>query len=481
MGRSAVALLFCLSLLPSAFLAWQGRDAPQFGIFHDDSIYVETSRGIVQGNGYRIGSLPWTPVQTKYPPGYPLYLAPAWLVGGTLERFLPVALFLNWLWLPVWMLGIRRWVRSAGLPEWMAVALPVIVALHPEVQLATTRLMSDLMFAALVSWSFAVRSTWVPILAYATRTAALPLLAVLASGRRALYFGAAFLAWFGFVWAVRYPATSSLERYYTDYFGYQLDMVPLAQWPVHAWEQLDPLMNAVARSVLLQFDIGLLSRLAALAAIAGIVRLVRQGLARPFALYGAGATAMLLVWYFPPDARALLPLLPLLLAGFLFEASSFVGVLRASPQRVVAVVLGGIAALVPVCAIGHGVAQWRQGLSAFAEERRPQAELDEAFRWIRENTPEGTQFFAVDDPLFYLKTGRRALRIPQVEQAFLPTGNGLVHPSPNMIEVMRKYHLRCLYASVQHFDPGVSTPLALKNSPLEGIYKSRVAVVACLD
>ena len=74
MSRPILIVLFCLALLPAGWLAWLGRDLPHLGSFHDDGVYLEAARGLAAGDGYRIGSLPLRPAQTKYPPGYPLYL-----------------------------------------------------------------------------------------------------------------------------------------------------------------------------------------------------------------------------------------------------------------------------------------------------------------------------------------------------------------------------------------------------------------------
>ncbi len=65
-------------------------------------------------------------------------------------------MFLNWLWLPVWVLGVYRFLRVNECGQKLALAISCLLALHPEAQLAATRLMSDLMFAALMIWALAL-------------------------------------------------------------------------------------------------------------------------------------------------------------------------------------------------------------------------------------------------------------------------------------------------------------------------------------
>jgi hypothetical protein len=49
-----------------------------FGMYHDDSIYLVSAKSLADGLGYKIISLPGEPVQSKYPIGFPLYLAAFW-------------------------------------------------------------------------------------------------------------------------------------------------------------------------------------------------------------------------------------------------------------------------------------------------------------------------------------------------------------------------------------------------------------------
>lgn len=484
MGRTTATALLVLSLLPSAYLAWQGRDLPHLGSFHDDAIYLETARNLATNQSYTIGSLPWTPAQTKYPPLYPLYLSIAWRLTPELASALPIAMFLNWLWLPIWLFGLRR----LGVP----LAIPILIALHPEVQLAATRLMSDLMFAALVTWSLAWAQPAVPIVAYLTRTAALPLIAGMAlADMWARQYRKAFIqlavaaipivGWASWVATHRHPASTAVERYYTDYFAYQLEMVPWAQLPTHLYQQLDPFFAALSQMVLLNHGWVMLNRLAAIAIVSGIVRLMRSGQHRAYGCYGLLASLMMLAWYFPPDTRALLPLLPLILLGFAAESMAFARVLQGAwakrgADRVFAVAIGLACAALPLVMISHAQSH---GNEVFVMERRFLADTRQAYQWIATHTPPHATFFTVDDPVFTLYTGRKAVRLPKMNEIYLNR-----RPSPQTLATMEHFHLDCLFVSIKHFDPDPNHPhqpldFSVDGSGLKVVYRTPTELVAC--
>lgn len=509
MGRAPLVSIFVISLAPSAFLAWQGRDFPHLGSFHDDAIYMGTAKSLAIKNQYRIDSLPWTPAQTKYPPLYPFYLSIAWRLTTSMEQVLPIAMFLNWLWLPVWALGVYRFLRVNACGQKLALALSCLLALHPEVQLAATRLMSDLMFAALVIWALALlseeRSVVMIGLAYLTRSAALPLyagVAVIQLWRRQwrqlgiLIAGAALPVggWAVWVAAHRYSAQSAVEKYYTDYLAYQWHVVPLSQIPTHMVQQLDPLVAAISRSLLLNFGDSMgwliLSRIVCAACVVGIIRLLRRGQVAAYAAYALFSLLMMLVWYFPPDTRALLPLLPLLVLGLYVEVAHFVELLgraasKGGPDRVLAFGLGPLCALLPFGMVLNGYANLTaNGQAMFATERRSQQGAMEAHRWIAANTSTETQFFSVDDPLLHLYTHRKALRLPELGSVVQRSSSGEYRPTAETLAAMDRFNLSCLFISTKHFDPDPRFPdaplrFSIEGTGLEERYRSRTELVAC--
>lgn len=508
MRRAIVGSIFVLSLLPSAYLAWQGRDLPHLGSFHDDAIYLGTARTLALGGPYRIDSLPWTPAQTKYPPLYPLYLSIAWRMADSPDQALPLAMLLNWLWLPVFVVGVYRLLLVNGQPQPVALSIAALSALHPEMQMASTRLMSDLMFAALAIWSLALAtssSAALAALAYLTRSAGLPLFAGLAGTRllarqwrqagvllttAALTIG----AWTLWVSANKSSALTAVEKYYTDYFAYQWQVVPLASLPAHLYQQLDPLVAAVSRTLLLNFGDALgwvlLSRIAFVASVAGIVRLMRRGQLTAYGTYALFSTLMMLVWYFPPDTRALLPLLPLIAVGFYTESSNFTQVLtkawsKGGAGRVVAVILALLFASLPLGMLANARASLTMnGAPMFASERRFQPGLMAAYRWIEANTPAETSFFTVDDPVFHLYTHRRALRLPELALVFERGPGGDYRPSATTLAAMDQFHLACLFVAAKHFNPDPNEPNAPLRFSVAGTglaerYRTPMELVAC--
>lgn len=82
-ARAVFWLAFTLVMTLAAVLLVRSIAAYQtyFGMYHDDGIYLVTAKSLAEGQGLRILSLPGGPLQTKYPPGYPVLLAAIWLTN----------------------------------------------------------------------------------------------------------------------------------------------------------------------------------------------------------------------------------------------------------------------------------------------------------------------------------------------------------------------------------------------------------------
>lgn len=509
MGRPLLIAVFCLALLPSVWLAWLGRDLPHLGSFHDDAIYLETAKGLASGDGYRIGSLPSRPAQTKYPPGYPLYLSLAWRLSPQLDTVLPLSLFLTWLWLPLWAFALYRLGLRLGWPPALSLAWAAATVLHPESQIAATRLMSDLPYAALLTLALLAfpshASLAASTIAFLVRTAALPLFAAqcaehaLARRWRAVLptLAAALLsvlAWSLWVASSRAPAQTLVEKYYTDYLGYQLALVPWPQLPAHMAAQLAPLLEALFRLLLVDAIPGLPGAAARLlmliAALSGIRRLLSPGPFRLYALYAGAALLMGLFWYFPPDSRTLLPLLPLLLAGLARELAALFALLRISfhkstADRLVAATLCLLLLLLGAAMLRQSVHVWQtNGPAVFALERGFTPGLKHAYHFIRNELPPNATLFTVNDPATFLHTGRTALRFPLTHKIYFRDAAGVFHPSPETLATLRQFRLSCLFVSKQHFDPDPINPysplrFSLAGTGLTERYRSSTEIIAC--
>ena len=509
MSRPILIVLFCLALLPAGWLAWLGRDLPHLGSFHDDGVYLEAARGLAAGDGYRIGSLPLRPAQTKYPPGYPLYLSLAWRIGSDLDTVLPWALLLTWLWLPVWAYALYQLGLRLGWTPAISLAWAAATVLHPESQLAATRLMSDLPGAALLTLSLLTfpgpASLATAVLAFVFRTAALPLLAAqcveqtLCRRWRSLFtiLVTAILAagaWFAWTGSVRAPAPNLAAKYYCDYLGYQFALVPWAQLPAHMGSQIAPLLDTLARLLLVDGISGVTGAavrlLVLVAAASGIRRLFAPGPLRLYTLYSIAALVLGLFWYFPPDSRTLLPVLPLVLAGLGRECGALFLLLRASfrkslADRLVAAAISLLLLLLALTVLGRGEQLWRtNGADVFALERGFQPGLRDAYAFIRHELPLTTTLFTVNDPATFLQTGRPTLRFPLTGRIYTRDAAGVFHPSADTLATMRDFALDCLFVSKQHFDPDPLAPYAplrfsLAGTGLEERYRSRTELIAC--
>lgn len=446
MRRPLAPLLVCLALLPSAWLAWRSRDAPHLGYFHDDSLYWVSARSLAQSCEYRIQSLPGEPFQTKYPPLYPLLLAAAWKINPSFPNNLGVAVLFSWLMLAGCLLAARVTFRDLGAGAVAAWILCAVLALNPYYALCGFSLLSELPFACFLlaalalierarassgSVALAAAAGLVAAAACLTRSTGLLLLVVgpllfLAARqvRRAAAFALAMLpaaaGWMWWTHAHRLARTDAVAFFYTDYLGYWAHDATATNLAVLLWRNLDSLLSAIGG--MLVFDLGdtffskSVARVLAVAAIAGTARLWRRSAA--CVLFTAGYLLTLLLWNYAPDQRFLVPVFPVLLAGFSTELLRLAGKVkaafssRAMGDRIVAGALSlALAALVSVAGAGAYTGLF-QVLPRFVDEHRAlRAELQPAYDWIAANTPRDAALLAYLDPILYLHTGRKACRL----------------------------------------------------------------------
>src|SRR5579864_3387421 len=450
MSRKPLALaIVLLALTPAFYLAWVARDMPHFGHLHDDSIYWVSAKSLAEWRGYRILSLPAEPYQTKYPPLWPLALAAVWKVDSRFPENLCLAMPVAWLMLPLLVALAWRWFRDAGFGVPTAAALCAALALSPWVVFLSTTLMSELVFSVLLLGallaieragrknSMAFAAGFFAAAAYLTKTAALPLLIVgplwLVLRRRyrpaAMFFCAmlpAVVAWTVWTRGHMTHATDLVSLYYTNYLGYQIYNIGWRDLPIVVWKNLDGVFSGIAG--LMIFDLGktpygmFLARFLAIGAIIGTVRLARRVITS-YHWFAAVYTAILLVWHFPPNERFMLPVFPLLLAGLATEMTHLVEALKkawqtsAANRAVAAAVATGLAALACLGVVMNADAVFRQFPGIIDQHRAVLASNRAAFAWIPHNVPGGA-FYAYDDPVFFLYTGRHAASLPVAPMPF---------------------------------------------------------------
>ena len=446
-----IALLLVGALAPSAYLAWTWRAMPHLGIYNDDAIYLATAKSLAAGDGYRIGSFPGTPWQTKYPPLFPAALSLVWKINPNFPSNLPLAMLICWLALPAFMFASWLYFRNIGFSREKAAILCALLAVNPFVALYSLVAMSELPFATLLllavwladragrtespAWPAAVAGL-AAAGAFLTKSAGLPLLVTAPACllwrrqyRRAALF-AATMTPLVFAWEVwkalhKLPGHDPVSLYYTNYLGFYFANVDLQSLPrfvstnfaVMAGSLSQLLLPAVGDS----WIVSALGHILVVFALMGIVRIVKRTGATQFPAYSAVFLLMLLHWHYPPTNRFLLPLAPVFLAGLAEELPRLADAVRATwskpgwarkPQAAAAALMLVVLGAYWLQQAQRGLFQLVPGaLSGQVEYARAQ---EPAYQWIRENTLSSARFFAYNDGLLYFRTGRRAcsVRLP---------------------------------------------------------------------
>jgi len=489
-GQALVILL--LLLVPSAAYLWQHDDLPQFCDFHDDCVYYVSAKSLADGGGYRVESLPGEPPQTKYPPLYPLLLSIAWRLDPHFPHNVPIAAWISWLALPAALILLSAYARWMGLKGWRAWLLLALFAANPYTIWFSSQLLSELLFLALSlaamllieraaqadsHAAIAGVAGAVAGVAYLARSAGIVMLAVglvylwwmHKERRKAYYFAAAMLpfiaAWMVWTRVHATPTSDPVLLYYLDYVRYELYNVKLSDLHLYIWKNVDGLLLGLGSLILPKITTSLLlkimAQVIAVAMISGVVRLVRRGDARLYAMFAAASVAMLLVWHFPPDERFVLPLFPLGLAGLLVEIEHLIAMLRAglhhrdASQRVVAGAMLSAAVLI----FGGALAVQLFVIAVFQparahENRMSKIEHVAAYGWIRASLPAGTRFLAYSDPAFYLYTGLPVTRRPILPSMWYHDDHaGMVEQWGNLTAFARERGLQYYYfmdSDLQH-------------------------------
>ncbi len=178
--------------LSIGFAGLYGINGQALGLFHDDGIYAVVAKSISDGNGYHIVSLPSSPPQTKYPFLYSFVLSSAW----TLNPKFPDNVFLLkavnvTLLIIIFFLSYALYRCYLRAPVWQGILFSLLVCTNPVVFTYTDYPVSDLLLLLFVVCAFLLQSVAqlarkplyqvaifavVAGLAILTRPAAIPLL-----------------------------------------------------------------------------------------------------------------------------------------------------------------------------------------------------------------------------------------------------------------------------------------------------------------
>jgi hypothetical protein len=438
-----------------------------FGYTQDDSIYFSSAKGLAEGKGYVLTSVPGSPAATKYPILYPWLLSWVWRWNPSFPSNLADAIAINFLFgvafLAISFLLLRRF-RS--LRDVEALLLIAFCAMHPLVIFFSGSLHSEIPFAALALASLlvaddAMRPAARPLLAiisgvlvglsmmvrvFAIPVAAGIVVAALYRGtrRQLVSFIAALTPFFGVLcWRVIWPAlpqspvsgplASSVAwihtwAYYTSYVNVWRQGVPtLAIFLAVVKNNAFLLLSTPGMYFLypLLTGEGAIQRLAVIiatvASLVGLWRDARRSEFRPVHFAVPFYALLVLVWNYPQADRFLLPFLPIFAAGIWIEAKHALGLAvsalfvrgNSTPTlveklfaTVMTVILVGFITAIALNFVGV------RGLWSNVTKNRAATlqEKLEAYSWIARSTPADTRVVAYEDASLYLYTGRQAIR-----------------------------------------------------------------------
>jgi len=480
---AVIALGVLGAMAASVFIGWAywaALNAPAVGMFHDDGIYLVTAKALATGHGYRIISLPGEIAQTKYPILFPALLAAVWKMSPQFPqnlfwlKLVPFACTLVW-----GALAFRFFRHETGsIP--VAIALTGWLAMAPWVLFLGTALLSETLFAALVTgtlplvrrlekggggWPAVAGMALLASGAFLTRTLGITLL--VAAGmmlcmqrrwRQAAIFATLCGALCGpWIWWQARQHSAALEHaaYYSsaNYGNWNILLhyapgekarilsqnlmgallAPATLVGVPATGAGPPLALALGALIVAGFAVSLRARLAALEIFV--------------LLYGAGV----LSWAWPP-VRFVAPLLPVLLLYAYRGAQAACRLVRLrARQTVVAMVFLALPLLL------QGAWSLRQTAVAIAQSGAvempglPQDDWREMARmlnWIGRNAPPDAVLIGNLDPVLYLYTGRKSVRafIPNPYLLHYATGEGV---SPlglpgELLDIIRWYRANYL-------------------------------------
>jgi hypothetical protein len=359
---------------------------------------------------------------------------------------LATATVLIWPWLVIFLALAWALYRQDGLPPARALLLTAALGLSPYMVLFGSLMLSEVFFtcfvlatlllARRVGDSTILLAGLAAACAYLTRTAGIALVVsvpvVLLWGRdfrrAGLFLATSLPAVIAWSWWSRTHLPQSHDMsllYYVDYMAFEKATVGLDNFWIVVWKNIDQTLYGMGSLVLPKVTafllLKILTQVIAVAMLAGVVRMVRRGIAVDYALFGLLSVGILAIWHYPPNERFVLPLFPLLLAGLVCELDHLAGMLRKAlrhkdrSQRVVAVTFAtGIAALIAV-SLGLQAYMTFVSLPKTAElERTTLADRRAAYQWMSASLPRGTSVFSYDDPLLYLYTGHRGNYLPML-------------------------------------------------------------------
>ena len=433
-------------VLVSLALAWP--DVRQgFSLHYDEAVHLVTAQALARGHGYVDESLPGAPPHRKYPPVLSLVLAPFWRLSpqfpGNLAAMRFAMLVVSLLSLAI---SFRYLIDGERASPALALATVTAVAWHDLFITFASLLSSEMLYSLLSMASLlayarfeaAGRGTWLvaavatAALATATRTLGLTLLGALVlhlALRRRVWaalatFGAALcvsVPWTIWGWVAQRPYRAYPPEVANNYVGY------LEQLALHRWlERLPAMLATNVRSLvdawgflvvpwvqlLLGGDIAW-SIVAGLLVVAIVawrsMRIARRGVTLAD-LYVGAYLAFVVLWPWPFSERFLVVIAPLLVFGAFGALHALVEHRAgASPAWRLGARLGIGLLVAAILMTTLGQIWFRSAVSDRLAELREN--FQQMLTWIERRTPPDAVLVGTFDPLYYLATGRHAVRL----------------------------------------------------------------------
>jgi MFS family permease len=443
-GQGARAALLGVVLVAAA-LAWP--DVHQgFSLHYDEAVHLVIAHALARGHGYIDESLPGSPPHRKYPPLLSLILAPFWRLSDEFPGNL-AAMRLMMLAAALLSLGVSYRYLIEGERASPALALATVAAVGWNVLFLTfaTLLSSEMIYFLLSMTSLLAyarfetggRRPWLAAavaaaaFAAATRTLGLALLGALVlhlALRRRLWAAVAALGaaltvtvpWQVWGWAAQRPYRTYPPEVANNYVGY-LEQLVLHQW----YERLPTMLATNIRSLADSWGFVVLpwapivlrgttwSILAGLLVVLSVgwrlIRIHRKGLALAD-LYAAGYLTFVVLWPWPFSERFLWVVAPLLVfAAFDAFTAPIERRHAASRARRLAARVGPAILVAAILMTTLGQLWLRWSVSERYEALREN--FQQMMTWIERQTPPDAVLVGTFDPLYYLMTGRRAVRL----------------------------------------------------------------------
>jgi hypothetical protein len=426
-----------------AVAAFAAIDSRILGLFHDDGIYAVAAKALADGEGYRIISLPTVPTQTKYPFFYSEVLSLIWRISPPFPRNIVLLKSLNVFFLVgIFLISVSYFRRNSGRGGIVTpIIFAAIVCTNPLIFSFTDYVLSELLLVLLTiamltacqhdtGDSKVYGSIVIAVIAGVaclTRMAALPL--ALAGFLHAIFnrgvrggvwflgvFAALVAPWF--FWVIR--ANESIVRgsLFDYYLGYDLTGGRASRLLDVAVGNAQYLAQSFHMLYLTSLVPGLVVLLVGFTVVGMISSRGRDhAVTWSFFLF---SLLTLLFWPFQPS-RYCLPLVPVMVL-FLYRgldrAAQWVCQIDWTPLP--KFILHKLVWAPVVVVLGLNLF-W---LSSFVWSRHPEttrglyggrapytwAGFEQTFAWVRENTQADELLATAYDPMYFLYTGRKAIR-----------------------------------------------------------------------